>query len=80
MVRIEIDDEVWGVFKRSWAVMGVRTDEHLIRMLEIDLWEGAISVLETAERALISDTPEAYVRREIGLEKERSEKLEGSKE
>jgi hypothetical protein len=29
MVRIEIDDEVWDLFKRSWALMGMRTDEEL---------------------------------------------------
>jgi hypothetical protein len=71
MVRIEIDAEVWNVFKRSWALLGVRTDEELVRMLEDDLWEKSNNVLDDAETQLIDDTPEAYVRREIGLEKER---------
>jgi hypothetical protein len=71
MVRIEIDDEVWQVYKKSWALMGVRTEEKLIAFLNDDLWEKSLSVIEDSERQLIDDTPEAYVQREIGLEKER---------
>ena len=72
MVKIEIDDEVWQVYKKSWALMGVRTDEKLVAFLEDDLREKSLSVIEDGERLLIGDTPEAYVQREIGLEKERS--------
>ena len=71
MVRIEIDGEVWQVYKKSWALMGVRTEEKLIAFLEDDLREKSLSVIEDGERLLIGDTPEAYVQREIGLEKER---------
>lgn len=72
MVRIEIDGEVWQVYKKSWALMGVRTDEKLIAFLEDDLREKSLSVIEDGERLLIGDTPEVYVQREIGLAKERS--------
>jgi len=51
--------------------MGVRTEEKLIAFLNDDLWEKSLSVIEDSERQLIDDTPEAYVQREIGLEKER---------
>lgn len=70
MVRIEIDDEVWQVYKKSWALMGVRTEEKLIAYLQDDLWEKSLSVTEDSERQVIDYTPEAYVQREIGLEKE----------
>lgn len=80
MVKIEIADEAWDVYKRSWALMGIRTDEELVRIFEGDLRETSISVLENAETELIDDTPEAYVRREIGLEKERLEKSRGHEE
>jgi hypothetical protein len=52
--------------------MGVRTEEKLIAYLEDDLWEKSLSAIEDSERQLIDDTPEAYVQREIGLEKERN--------
>lgn len=71
LVSIWIDDEVWEVFKRSWALCDVRTHEKLVRMLEVELWENSISVLEDAEVNLVGETPEAYALREIGREKER---------
>ena len=78
MVRIEIDDEVWSLYKKSWALMGVRTDEELFRMLEDQIWEECMNVIECAEKQLIDDTPEAYVQREIGLEKEGEGSMQGS--
>jgi hypothetical protein len=72
MVRIKIDDEVWQVYKKPWALMGVRTEEKLIALLEDQLWEESLNVIEDSERQVIDDTPEAYVQREIGLEKERN--------
>jgi hypothetical protein len=71
MVRIEIDGEVWQLYKKSWALMGVRTEEKLIALLEDQLWEESFNVIEGSERELIDDTPEAYMQRAIGLEKER---------
>lgn len=48
MVRIEIDDEVWHVYKKSWALMGVRTEEKLIAFLskksKRDKWEAYLLI------------------------------------
>lgn len=54
--------------------MGIRTDEKLIDILEQEIWRESLAVIAAAEEELIDDTPEAYVRREIGLEKERRNK------
>jgi fructose-1,6-bisphosphatase/inositol monophosphatase family enzyme len=40
-------------------------------MLEVELWENSCIVLDDAKHHLIDDTPEAYARRENGLEEER---------
>ena len=31
MVIVEIDDEVWDVYRRSWALMGVREYKELVK-------------------------------------------------
>lgn len=36
MVSIWINDDVWKAYKKSWALMGVRTDEK-VEMLEINM-------------------------------------------
>jgi hypothetical protein len=74
MVLIEIRGDAWEVYKRSWALMGIRSHEELVRILEDDIEEKSISVIEDAERQLIDDEPEAYVRREIGILKEKKDK------
>lgn len=79
MVQIEIDDEVWELFKASWALMGIRTHDELVRMLEVEMWENSSIVLDDAEVHLMDDTPEAYVRREIGLERERKENVSSNR-
>jgi hypothetical protein len=33
MVLIEIDDDVWDLFKKSWVLLGVREHEKLVEML-----------------------------------------------
>lgn len=71
MVWIEIDDEVWELYKKSWALFGVRTHEELVKTLNNSLWDDSIVVLEDSERHLISNEPEALMRREIGLTKEK---------
>ena len=71
MVWIEIDDEAWELYKKSWALFGVRTHEKLVKMLNIDVREDSIIVIEDSERQLMSDEPEALMRREIGLIKEK---------
>jgi hypothetical protein len=71
LVQIYISDDVWEVYKKSWALMGIREHETLVRFLEDDLFERSMSVIDDAETHLLDDTPEAYVQREIGLVKER---------
>ena len=71
MVWIEIDDDAWTLYARSWALMGVKTFEGQVKMLEVYLRESSLTVQEDAEHNLISKEPEALVRREIGLMKER---------
>ena len=70
MVRIEFDDEVWRLYRQSWALLGVRTNKQLIQLLEMQLMEESANVAEEAETVLIDDTPEAYVQRQIGLLKQ----------
>jgi hypothetical protein len=74
LVIIEMDDAVWSKFKKSWALMGVRDHDKLIEMLEEQVKRESDSVIKDSETVLIDDTPEAYVQREIGLEKQRIEK------
>ena len=50
-MKIEIDDEVWQVYRKSWVLMRVRTDNEFIAYLEDDLREKSFSVIEEAERA-----------------------------
>jgi len=71
LVWIEIDDEAWELYKKSWALMGVKTHAGLVRMLERYIRESSMDVLGDAENILVSDEPEALVRREIGLMKGR---------
>lgn len=71
---IEIDDEVWSLYKKSWALMGAKEHEDLVRMLEDTISTSSANVIEGAEMQLIDDTPEAYVQRQIGTEKEKRDK------
>lgn len=71
---IEIDDQAWKLYKKSWALMGVKTHVKLVRMLNLYLEESSIVVLQDAERILVGNEPEAYMRREIGLMKEKRNK------
>jgi hypothetical protein len=74
LVLIYVSDDVWEVYKKSWALMGIRDHEMLVRFLEDDIYERSLAVIDDAEKHLIDDTPEAYVQREIGLNKEQKEK------
>lgn len=73
-MKIEIDDEVWNLYRKSWALLGVRDHYKLVKMLEDQMWEESSTSIESSRRQLIDDTPEAYVQREIGLEDERRDK------
>jgi hypothetical protein len=77
MVTIEIDDDIWDAYRRSWALLGVRGHEELVRILEIGLWEESNDVLYDGEKHLLSDEPEALVRRAIGIEKENKQSSHG---
>ena len=71
IVLIEIDDEVWELYKKSWALLGTKTHEGLIKMLEVQLWEESYGCIEDGKKQLMSDEPEALVLREIGLMEEK---------
>lgn len=76
LVLIEIDDEVWEIYKKSMALLGVRTHEELVRMIEIQLWEESYGCIEDGKKQLMSDEPEALVLRAIGLMEEKKTMLE----
>ncbi len=78
MVVIEVDDDVWEAISRAWAILGVREHDNLVRFLMQGLWEKANNMLDDAEKQLISDEPEALVRRAIGIEKEKERGLNNS--
>lgn len=59
------------MFKKSWALMGIREHNALVRMLEDTIFDSSVDVIEDAKRQLLDDTPEAYIQREIGLKQER---------
>ena len=78
MVSIEIDDKVWSVFKKSWALLGVKTEEELIEMLECELQEESDAVIVLGGRELLSEEPEALVLRAIGARDQKRKEQLGS--
>jgi hypothetical protein len=78
MVIIEVDDDVWEAISRAWALLGIRGYDNVARFLEQGLWEEANDMLDDAEKQLMSDEPEALVRRAIGIEKEKERGLHNS--
>jgi hypothetical protein len=71
MVLIEIRGDAWEVYKRSWALMGIRSHDELVRILEDDIEEKSISVIEDAESARALST--YYDHKEIIVELTTSE-------
>jgi len=71
MVIIDIDDEIWEAVTCAWALLGIRGHDALVKFLENGLWEECNDMLDDGEKMLISDEPEALVRRAIGIEKEK---------
>jgi len=53
LVSIEIDDEVWEIYKKSWALLGTKTHEDLVRMLEVQLWEESYNCIKDSKKSLI---------------------------
>lgn len=53
MVAIEIKGEIWELFKKSWAVMGVKKHNQLVKMLERYIRESSLEVLIDAKKDLL---------------------------
>jgi hypothetical protein len=51
----------------------VKTQEALLRMLHIELWDNSLAVIADAKRSLLSDEPEALMLRKLGLLNESKE-------
>ena len=51
MVLIEMDDEVWDLYKKSWALLGTKTHEGLISMLEVELREESNDCIESCKNS-----------------------------
>jgi hypothetical protein len=49
MTQINIDDEVWKVYSRSLALLGIMTHGELVAMLEDQLMEESLIIVENAE-------------------------------
>ena len=69
MAKIEIDDEAWNLYIKSWALNGVRDHHKRVKMLEDQMWEELSAIIEDSQR-----NPEAYDQPVIGLKEERREK------
>ena len=52
MVKIEIDDKLWRLYKKSWIPFGVTTEDKVIVMLEDFMWREAVDVLKGADKEL----------------------------
>lgn len=50
MVVVEIDDEVWDVFRRSWALIADYDCDDLVYALENAIYEESMLILGDAER------------------------------
>ncbi len=50
MFKIVVSDEVWNMYKKSWALNGIRTDEELVRVLEDQIWRESVLVTEAINR------------------------------
>jgi len=46
LVLIEIDDETWELYKKSWALFGVKPDDGVVKMLEVHMWEESMDVID----------------------------------
>jgi hypothetical protein len=71
MVKIEIDDEVWNLYRKSWVLCGVRDHYKQVKMLEDQLWTESSEIIEDLQWEF-----EAYGQQEIGLKEEQREKNE----
>ena len=52
MVKMEIDDELWRLYKKSWALFDVKTEDKVIVMLEDSMWRSTVDALNGADKKL----------------------------
>jgi len=50
VVKIEIDDETWDLWKWSWALFDVTGDDKLVEYLKQWIRESSMDVLNDAEK------------------------------
>ena len=46
MVKIEIDDEVWNLYRKSWLLVGIRDHYKQVKILEQQLWAESSEIIE----------------------------------
>ncbi len=73
MVKIEIKDRVWNVYKNTWALDDVTEHDEVVRMLEVEMLGISTEVIKDVER-----NPEANGLQEISLKDDRREKNENN--
>jgi len=52
MVKIEINDELWRLYKKSWALFDVNTEDEVMLMLEDSMWRSTVDALKAADKKL----------------------------
>jgi hypothetical protein len=52
VVKIEIDDELWRLYKKSWALFDIKTEDKVIVMLEDSMWRSTADALKGADKKL----------------------------
>ena len=73
MVKIEIKDRVWNVYKKTWAWDDVTEHDEVVRMLEVEMLGISNEIIKDVER-----NTEAYGLQEISLKEDRREKNENN--
>jgi len=69
---IRIRDDVWNLYKRSCALFDIKGYGAVVRNLEEEMLHMSRGCLEDGKRQLLSDCPEAYMHREIGIREEQN--------
>ncbi len=70
MVVIEIPDGVWELYKRGWALFGVKGHRDVVDMMIFEMKDMSEAFIKEAKIKLISNAPEALMLRETGLREE----------
>jgi hypothetical protein len=52
MVKIEIDDELWRLYKKSWVLFDVKTEDKVIVMLEDSTWRSTVDAPNGTDKKL----------------------------